>query len=105
MSLPCSIKFGISKNRIEGTDSPAKTCAGVFCRGCRKRMQYQRLMAGAGRENHSFWVLPACMGLTNFAEDVGAWFNLTNMKVIIENHVAFAVLAGMKMHAGKEGGI
>lgn len=45
------------------------------------------------------------MGLTNFAKDVGAWFNLTNMKVIIDNHVAFSVLARMKMHAGKEGGI
>jgi hypothetical protein len=27
------------------------------------------------------------------------------MEVIIDNHVAFSVLAGMKMHAGKEGGI
>ncbi|MBB1536976.1 MAG: hypothetical protein HG464_002645 [Bacteroidia bacterium] len=62
-------------------------------------------MIGEEGGNHDFWVLPACMGLTNFAEDVGAWFNLTNMKVIIDNHVAFSVLARMKMHAGKEGGI
>lgn len=45
------------------------------------------------------------MGLTNFAKGNGARFNRTNMEVIIDNHVAFAVLAGMKMHAGKEGGI
>ena len=45
------------------------------------------------------------MGLTNFAERNGARFNRTNMEVIIDNHVAFSVLARMKMHAGKEGGI
>ena len=57
------------------------------------------------RENHKFWVLPACMGLTNFVKGNGTRFNRTNMEVIIDNHVAFSVLAGMKMHAGKEGGI
>lgn len=45
------------------------------------------------------------MGLTNFVKGNGARFNRTNMEVIIDNHVAFSVLAGMKMHAGKEGGI
>ena len=45
------------------------------------------------------------MGLTNFAERNGARFNRTNMEVIIDNHVAFSVLARMRMHAGKEGGI
>jgi hypothetical protein len=105
MSLPCSIKFGVSKNRIEGTDSPAKTCASVYCRDAGSGYNINGLWLERGRENHKFWVLPACMGLTNFAKGNGARFNRTNMEVIIDNHVAFSVLARMKMHAGKEGGI